>query len=204
MLRPRRHPLPILLLAAILGTAVSAVAVCVANSSGLAAAECAAWQAGFDAMGNGTGWISCGGARANPCGCVEGVRGIYCKDGSIKVVKLGSNNMQGSIPEAFIALTKLGQLRLSSNNFIPGPLPASWASMTALFELAVGNAHRSGTLPASWSALTALKTLVSPVAPPPPASAQAPAARPASIMFVARRLPPTPSLVVCRAASAPE
>ena len=169
----RRHLLRILLLAVVLGTAVSAVAVCVANSSGLAAAECAAWQAGFDAMGNGTGslgtgWVGCSGARANPCGCDK----IVCKDGSITVVKLGSNKMTGLIPEAFVALTKLGQLILSSNDFVPGTLPASWASMTALFELQVGNARRSGTLPASWSALTRLKTLVSPAAPPPPASAR--------------------------------
>ena len=150
----------------------AAGAACVGNSSGVGAvgfdktsdalesAECTAWQAGFDAMGNGTGWKHCGDKRDDPCACHMTV----CDAGSIIVVKLASNTMGlsgGAMPHAFAALTNLQRLRLNSNGLAGTLSPDFLTQMTALTELHLGNNKLTGTLPAEWSVRNSLKILVS-------------------------------------------
>ena len=77
------------------------------TSTDLSAADCAAWQEGYDELGGGARWIKCGDKR-DPCGC----SGVVCVGGNITSVWLNENNMAGSPPSAFSKLTQLTTLIL--------------------------------------------------------------------------------------------
>ena len=88
---------------------------CTGASASLDAAECAAWQAGFDAMG-GTGWTYCSDKRADPCGCSDGwSASVTCSGGHITVVYLPNNQLSGSLPAEWSNMTQITEMYLNNN-----------------------------------------------------------------------------------------
>ena len=74
---------------------VSASASCVGASASLNSTDCAAWQAGYDAM-SGSSWTHCSDKRADPCSCDENGRRVTCFSNRIMQVKLHSNKLAGT------------------------------------------------------------------------------------------------------------
>jgi hypothetical protein len=124
------------------------------NSSALSSAECAAWQTGFDEMGDSIGWKKCGGMRADPCGC----SGVKCVGGNITRVSLNNNGMGGAVPKSWSALTSLTYLKLDTNQ-LTGDLPAAWSALTSLTYLYLYDNQLTGEAPAAWKSLTSLTVL---------------------------------------------
>ena len=124
------------------------------STSALSSHECAAWQAGFDAMGAGAGWVKCGDKREDPCGCST----VKCAGGRITGVDLNANNMTGVAPAEWSALTSLAALDLHSNK-LTGPLPTAWSALTTIKELRLGANQLTGELRAAWSAFTQITYL---------------------------------------------
>lgn len=64
---------------------------------------------------------------------------------------LSSNLLQGTIPDQIGNLTALSYLFLANNSFTPGPIPASFASLTNMQQFSLKGTLRTGSLP-SWIA----------------------------------------------------
>ena len=153
---------------------------CNSTSAGLSAAQCSAWQAGFDAL-SGAAWTKCHeDARQDPCSttCVK------CEGADITEVNFNSiPGMSGALPEGWAAFSNLRKLDFVHQPLVSGTLPSAWSALSKLeyfrifnsplvagqllgdfwsnmtvvryFEL--GNCKVSGTLPASLPA--SLETL---------------------------------------------
>ena len=94
-------------------------ATCGSTTANLDAAELAAWQAGFDAMG-GNGWTPhCSDKRNDPCGCSK----VTCSGGHITVVVLSNNQLSGLLPVEWSRMTQLERM-VHNYNQLSGPLPA--------------------------------------------------------------------------------
>jgi hypothetical protein len=101
----------------------------------VSAAECAAWQALYDATG-GADWRYCA-VRDDPCACVLPPSANYplgfhtcsnatAQTGYRRVVQslvLPLNNMVGTLPAALVQLTGVRRIALQGN-MLAGPLPA--------------------------------------------------------------------------------
>jgi hypothetical protein len=129
------------------------------TSTDLSAADCAAWQEGYDELGAGARWIKCGDERTDPCGC----SGVVCVGGNITSVWLNENNMAGSLPSAFSKLTQLTTLFLHGNH-LTDVLPTAWSALTLLTHLDLSNQRSSskltGGLPSEWKTLAHIKRLL--------------------------------------------
>jgi hypothetical protein len=134
------------------------------NSSALNSTQCAAWQAGFDAM-NGTGWEEpCRRNRDDPCGCEK----VRCVGGSITYFDGNNIGVAGTLPDEFMDLVDLEELFLGQQKSggpaqggqLTGSLPVAWSTLTKIQKLYVfGHGGLGGTLPAAWVAMTALTKL---------------------------------------------
>ena len=104
-------------------SAARAATTCTGASALLSASECAAWQAGYDAMG-GAGWTYCSDKRADPCGCSFNVdQGVSCGGGRVTVINLYKNNLTGIPPVEWAVMTQVTHLQISDNQ-LSGTLPA--------------------------------------------------------------------------------
>eukprot|EP00937_MAST-01D_sp_MAST-1D-sp2_P007913 g7913.t1 len=121
---------------------------CTGESAGLDARECAAWQEGYDAMGGST-WAHCKDKRSDPCACDDESRTVKCRGGHITSVSLFSNGMQGELPAAWSAFSRLQHVRLQ-NNKLHGPLPHAWADLAKLETMMLFSNRLSGRLPMRW------------------------------------------------------
>ena len=101
-------------------------------SATLDVTECAAWKAGYDAMG-GANWTYCNDKRQDPCGCDAdpvGVR-VRCADGHITAIDLGLSppgpkaNLVGTLPAEWSALAWLEEINLSYSRSLTGLCPQS-------------------------------------------------------------------------------
>merc|ERR1712195_424305 len=123
------------------------------DSKNLAASECLAWQAFFDATGGG------GCSRDDPCAyTVACESSLTCQDGHITQTFVSALSISGSIPDSISALTGLYELKLF-NTGISGSIPDSISALTALGYLYLDTTGISGSIPDSISALTALTDL---------------------------------------------
>ncbi|CAM9474636.1 unnamed protein product [Ectocarpus fasciculatus] len=86
--------------------------------------------------------------------------GIFVNDqGRVVGVHLVANNLQGSIPEALGALSKLGRLLLCHNQ-LAGTIPEALGELSALVLLHLGNNHlTAGNIPEELGALSKLRAL---------------------------------------------
>eukprot|EP00937_MAST-01D_sp_MAST-1D-sp2_P003421 g3421.t1 len=129
----------------------------------LVEAECAAWQAGFDAMG-GTGWSACSDTRLDPCACSteKNKKEVAC-DGAGEHITGVALNYVGAIgalfPTAWSGLSLLTSLSMAGVDFGRATLPAWLGSLTALKVLKCERCELSGTLPASYASLTKLQQI---------------------------------------------
>merc|ERR1712166_334420 len=129
---------------------------CSGSSQALAASECLAWQAFFDATGGG------GCLRDDPCECEDPdpdfFDGVVCQDGHITDIDLSDTQMSGTIPGSISALTALTGLYLSDTS-ISGSIPDSISALTALTGLLLENQEDPegtgiiGTIPQSFCSL---------------------------------------------------
>merc|ERR1712166_349182 len=129
---------------------------CSGSSQALAASECLAWQAFFDATGGG------GCLRDDPCECEDPdpdfFDGVVCQDGHITDIDLSDTQMSGTIPGSISALTALTGLYLSDTS-ISGSIPDSISALTALTGLLLENQENPegtgiiGTIPQSFCSL---------------------------------------------------
>merc|ERR1712195_453600 len=93
------------------------------DSKNLAASECLAWQAFYDATGGG------GCSRDDPCTCMnDGYHGVTCVDGHIENINLDPTGISGSIPDSISALTALTDLQLDGTS-ISGSIPDSISAL---------------------------------------------------------------------------
>ena len=120
---------------ALVTAVVARGASCTGASVNVSAAECAAWQALYDATG-GDRWRYCA-VRDDPCACVLPPTADYplgfhtcsnatAKTGYRRVVQslvLPLNNMVGTLPAALAQLTDVRRIALQGNE-LAGPLPA--------------------------------------------------------------------------------
>merc|ERR1712195_240561 len=117
------------------------------DSKNLAASECLAWQAFYDATGGG------GCSRDDPCTCMnDGYHGVTCVDGHIENINLAHTGIRGSIPDSISALTGLYELKLF-NTGISGSIPDSISALTALTDLQLDGTSISGSIPQSFCSL---------------------------------------------------
>merc|ERR1712166_812084 len=105
---------------------------CSGSSQALAASECLAWQAFFDATGGG------GCLRDDPCECEDPdpdfFDGVVCQDAHITDIDLSDTRMSGTIPDSISALTALTGLLLENQENpegtgIIGTIPQSFCSL---------------------------------------------------------------------------
>ena len=140
---------------------------CTGASAGLTAAECNAWQAGYDAMHTtgGPEWRICEGHRNTPCGCppVTHPQKVNCETvgGQLHITKiiLNLNSFSGTLPPEWSAMTELTELNLNSNPGLTGGLPPEWSALTKLTEISLRDIGLTGTLPPEWSALTQVTSM---------------------------------------------
>jgi hypothetical protein len=76
----------------------------------------------------------------------------------VRILNVGSNKLEGTLPAAYSSLTNLQELQLFENRF-SGPLPTEWSALASLQEFNVYDNALSGSLPASYKALTNLKSV---------------------------------------------
>jgi hypothetical protein len=77
---------------------------------------------------------------------------------NLRILNVGGNKLQGSLPAAYSSLTSLQELQLFENRF-SGPLPKEWSALAQMQEFNVYDNALSGSLPASYKALTNLKSV---------------------------------------------
>lgn len=138
-----------------------APSTCTGQSANLTAADCAAFQALFDAT-NGTHWTYCADLRHDPCACgFSASVQIGCEPGQgghIVKLALGNNNLVGSLPSQLGELTALTGLYLGENKLV-STVPPQVSQLTMLETLGLVNNRLSGTLPGALAALTRLTWL---------------------------------------------
>jgi len=99
----------------------------------------------FNATG-GSGWTNRVGWLSQLPVCTW--YGVSC-NGTALSIRLESNNLSGTVPDALSALTQIQQLSLGFNQ-LRGTLPTSWSNLTRLQSLFLFKNELSGTLPSSW------------------------------------------------------
>ncbi|OQW90521.1 MAG: hypothetical protein BWK78_06785, partial [Thiotrichaceae bacterium IS1] len=99
-------------------------------------AECNALIALFDST-SGKSWTSKEGWRntLTPCSW----KGISCDGGKVTAIDLSNNNLLGSLPSDFSALSGLQTFDVSGNSGLTGALPESLTSISSLNELKVSS-----------------------------------------------------------------
>ena len=123
-------------------------------SKDLAASDCTAWQALYDATG-GADWHDCADLRHDPCLC----RRVLCHDGKrVHRLLLHRNNLRGTIPFSIGEFDRLEVLGLLQNK-LTGTLPPSLGRMTWLEMLFAGDNALYGTVPPELSSLVSLESL---------------------------------------------
>ncbi len=84
---------------------------------------------------------------------VSGTLPAEWASGRLRDVELHSNQLSGTIPASYGALTDLIDLDLYENGRISGTLPQSLSALTRLGDLSLDTNAISGTLPAAWGHL---------------------------------------------------
>jgi hypothetical protein len=151
--------------AAALLLSAAPAAACSGSSANLAAGQCLAWQALFDATGGKT-WTKCA-DRDDPCACggsscdaSQDFVCVQCAADSITGIALSNVGMEGTLPDAVSNLSFLTQLSLTKNA-LTGTIPATGvAKLTALTGLYLANTEMTGTLPGSVGGLSNLVFLI--------------------------------------------
>ncbi len=84
--------------------------------------------------------------------------GVSVVNGNVQTVSLGTNNLDGPLPEQMGNLTELRFLDLPDNN-LTGSIPVELASMTELLSLTLSGNQLSGPVPDIFTNLTNLSSL---------------------------------------------
>ena len=132
---------------------------CTGISLNLDAVDCAAWIAGYNALG-GSGWTNLNNPNNavdpfDPCStCGHGDNSACCTEGNTKIsrIRFKNNNLIGTLPPEWGLLDKLVELGLRSENGISGTIPAEWGQLAANpgFEkiyMCLGDSSLHGALP---------------------------------------------------------
>jgi Leucine-rich repeat (LRR) protein len=117
-------------------------------------AECEVLVALFNAT-NGAGWDYHGGWFVT---APAGWYGITVTDGHVTSIYLNYNNLVGTLPSAWSALSYLQTLDLGVNQ-ISGTIPSGLTSLTSLQTLALNENQLSGTIPSELGSMSNLQTL---------------------------------------------
>eukprot|EP00947_MAST-08B_sp_MAST-8B-sp1_P006596 g6596.t1 len=97
---------------------------------------------------------------ANTCPCIHNWPGVTCdSQGRITNLDLSANNLNGTIPSAFVGLENLRALRLDDNPHLRGPIPTFFAKLTQMEELFLHNTGLNGTVPGAVANLRRLTML---------------------------------------------
>ncbi len=101
-------------------------------------AECTALLALFDST-SGQFWDKSGGWRDTLTPCSTPWYGVTCDGGTVTAINLSSNDLLGSLPSDFSALSGLQTFDVSGNNGLTGTLPDSLTSISSLNNLKVSS-----------------------------------------------------------------
>lgn len=147
------------------------------NIQQISLSECKGLAAIFTSLG-GTGWVNTPssddseivwGSTTTPC--TSPWRGITCRstNDSVKIVRLNTRNLSGTIPSAISNLSNLEELYLHTGviacqtglnrNTITGSIPESIGQLSLLRKLYLSCVGLSGTLPSSLTQLVNLESL---------------------------------------------
>jgi hypothetical protein len=134
----------------------------------------------------GTGWLSCSGARLDPCSCGGSTCDprdprdphalcVACGDGPVTITAIAlqnvnntghsgsfDNGLTGTIPWSMGSLTSLDFLDLGNNHGLTGTIPSRLGSLMGLTWLGLynlGPRGLTGTIPSSLGSLTRLTNL---------------------------------------------
>lgn len=84
--------------------------------------------------------------------------GVKCIAGIIVEIRLGINQLSGTLPPSLSYLTSLQTLDLATNQ-VTGTLPPSWGNLSSLQYFYLKANKLTGSLPPSWAGMTSLRTL---------------------------------------------
>ncbi|MEO1052224.1 MAG: T9SS type A sorting domain-containing protein [Bacteroidota bacterium] len=84
--------------------------------------------------------------------------GVNLSSGRVRVIKMGSNNLNGPLPPEIGNLSALEDLELPLNN-LTGPIPAEIGNLSNLLALTLYNNQLSGPLPEEIGSLSSLGKL---------------------------------------------
>ena len=119
---------------------------CTGTSTRLPEDQCTAWTAFFDATG-GKSWTYCFDTRTDPCSCKTLTADVCNASGTtVESVRLGSNNLSGTLPQQIGAWVDLKSFAVDGN-LLQGPVPASVGRWTKIRDLHLDSNHLSGVLP---------------------------------------------------------
>jgi len=100
---------------------------------------------------NNTDWL---GAAGTECGWY----GVFCQDGHVQSLNLGSNQLTGSLPAELGDLTSLTTLWMYSNQ-LTGSIPPQIGNLTSLRDMQLNSNQLAGNLPSEMGNLSSLQDL---------------------------------------------